>query len=883
MRRAIQPAISLERNAVSQADSPLLAEIRNSSWFRGLRGHPVRTRPHLTARIAEIAALHADAVAIREDQGTCSYGELVALAIAQRRLLERNGVNPGDVVALSGPVSIPFVSAMLGTWLAGAIAFPIDAAAPSLRNRALIAQTGTRHLFATGGVAAQEYGVPVIDACDAGAFVSRASTGDVDAVVNAPLTMPDAYIFCSSGSTGTPKAILGNHAGLSHFLAWQRDVFRIGPSDHCLVTTNTTFDVVLRDIFLVLTAGGCLHVAPNDMSNPLTTCAERAITCLHVTPTRLQAWLQARGVGEPLSALRHVFSAGEPMPAEVAALLHATAPNVGLVNLYGPTETTLAKFFHRVDRHAHRNPVPVGRPLDEVRCHVLGDDLKPCMPMQVGEVVIQTPYRSSGYLGATADQTARFVDIPGSADGVYFTGDLGFVDEAGVLTLSGRKDDQVKIRGVLVNPAEIEALLNDVAGILRTKVLPVGDTQLSRRLVAFYVPAGDAPLDARELGRHLAERLPPALIPRQFIPVRSMPMTANGKVDKARLLDSLTGLRSTRPGRSGDDLGARVAEFLHDIGVCGGDVDPDSLLHVDSLAAIALGHFLEHAAHCAVPAVTLAQCDSLSAIMAAVSLARREYADAAAADAAAADAAAADAGDDARPRLFAFPPLSGWGLIFKGLEAALPDYAVTSFDFIPSKDPPADYAERIARATSRQPVTLLGYSAGGNLAYEVTQRLESMGVEVRRLVLMDTAPRTHVIRRGEAELEQYAGSFVDYLFDIGFLSELAASLAGIVDVRRVAERKIVRYRNYLDGVVHDRPINADILLLSASSASEVDRDVARMWRRLSTGTVSELGGHGHHLAMLDRDNVHENAALIVRATRSAPGASIAISAAGPAA
>jgi len=147
-----------------------------------------------------------------------------------------------------------------------------------------------------------------------------------------------------------PKGVLGCHKGLSHFLQWQRQTFAIGPGDRVAQLTSLSFDVLLRDVFLPLTSGGTLCLpADGDEADPLTWLAQARVTVVHAVPTLLQSWLAGADAEADLRALRWLFLAGEPLSAALVRAWRDRFPGVAeIVNLYGPTETTLAKCFHRV-------------------------------------------------------------------------------------------------------------------------------------------------------------------------------------------------------------------------------------------------------------------------------------------------------------------------------------------------------------------------------------------------------------------------------------------------------------------------------------------------------------------------------------------------------
>jgi acyl carrier protein/NRPS condensation-like uncharacterized protein len=241
------------------------------------------------------------------------------------------------------------------------------------------------------------------------------------------------------------------------------------------------------------------------------------------------------------TALRWTFFAGEPLPGRVVQRWRAAFPCTEVVNLYGPTETTLAKCFYRVPEPVRGDVQPVGAPIPQTQALVLANGVRRCGIGEVGEIVIRTPFRSLGYLNHPEESRLRFRpnpfgDEPG--DLLYFTGDRGRYRRDGTLEILGRLDDQVKIRGVRVEPAEVRAALGRCPGVWESAVMAREVRPGDHRLVAYVVPRPDGPgfpLDPEALRRQLRQELPEALVPSTFVVLDALPLTPNGKVDRRAL------------------------------------------------------------------------------------------------------------------------------------------------------------------------------------------------------------------------------------------------------------------------------------------------------------------------------------------------------------
>ena len=513
----------------------------------------------VTDMIAEVASRNPGHQAVCRGDKSLTYWEMVERSRTIARRLIANGVQKGDVVAVSGTRSIGFIAATLGVFFGGGVLLTLDPQLPDYRRRLMIRETKARHIvYIDAGrhaVAAGESGdmssvthiMP-----DTGAVLQRDGfVPSPESVPLPPLSPSDpAYIFFTSGTTGVPKGVLGSHKGLSHFLHWQRKTFAIGPSDRFAQLTALSFDAVLRDIFTPLTGGAILCLPEHDdafSADTLPWLAKEHITALHLVPSVAESWLAHPPEGMAMSNLRVVFFAGEPLNDTLvrswrSLFVHAHT----IVNLYGPTETTLAKCFHVVPDDPAPGIQPLGRPLPDTQILVLGDNNRLCGIGEQGEIVIRTPFMSYGYINSNGETKARFVPNPFQEDGdgtVYYSGDLGCYRADGVLQYLGRRDDQVKVRGVRIEPGEIESVLLQHPLVRQAFVTVRDDQRGDKRLTAYLVvrTGPDATPDAIRI--FARKMLPAFMMPTAFVCIDSFPLTIVGKVDRKALPDPDHGTR----------------------------------------------------------------------------------------------------------------------------------------------------------------------------------------------------------------------------------------------------------------------------------------------------------------------------------------------------
>jgi amino acid adenylation domain-containing protein len=371
---------------------------------------------------------------------------------------------------------------------------------------------------------------------------------------------PDAgYVYFTSGTTGRPKGIRGSMRAVQHFVSWEIAEFAVVPGTRVSQLTSPGFDAFLRDAFVPLCSGGTICVPPAETTLVGERLAEwlaaARVELVHCVPTVFRTLYATQADAGTLPCLRTVLLAGEAMRGADVAWWRARFGDRELVNLYGPSETTMTKLFHRTDADdAGRRLVPVGRPMPGVAARVLhgaaGQD------GEIGEIEIEVPFPLLGYLDG---QPGGFV-----AGGRRFrTGDFGRLRPDGALELLGRRDRMVKVNGIRVEPGEIEGVLllhPDVHDAFVAAVETDNRTTLSAYLVAGQVADND-------LIGHARRHLPAVMVPTAIVRVSEIPRMLNGKVDARRL--PRPGATTLRPdsgnapsGELETDIAAMWAELL---------------------------------------------------------------------------------------------------------------------------------------------------------------------------------------------------------------------------------------------------------------------------------------------------------------------------------
>ncbi|GLZ39390.1 non-ribosomal peptide synthetase [Actinokineospora sp. NBRC 105648] len=516
--RAVVATPDLPVGALDLADP---AAVRRALEFSGTAG-PVSERSVtevFRARVWEAP----DAVAIVADGVEVTYRELDERSDALAGSLVAQGVSAESRVVVLMDRSPELVVATLAVLKAGGAYVPMHHGYPVERLRALAADTGAVLALTDSANAerAADLGIPVVRADASGAVVA------VD-VVPGQL----AYVIHTSGSTGVPKGVAVTHRDIVALV--EDSAFDTSAHRRVLLYAPHAFDASTYELWVPLLSGGTLVVAPAgdlDVDVLARVITENAVTGLWLTAGLFR--LVAEEAPHCLAGVREVWTGGDVVPVDAVRRVRSACPELTVVDGYGPTETTTFALTHKLfPADGVPAPMPIGRPLDAMRGYVLDRRLRPVEPGVIGELYLSGTGVARGYLdrpGATAE---RFVADPFSpGQRLYRTGDLARWADDGVLHYLGRTDQQVKLRGFRIEPGEVEAALTAAPGVTHAVVVARDE-----RLVAYTV--GDA--DPVTLNDLLSERLPAYMVPSAFLQLDALPLTANGKVDRAALPDPVS-------------------------------------------------------------------------------------------------------------------------------------------------------------------------------------------------------------------------------------------------------------------------------------------------------------------------------------------------------
>ncbi|MFC0058318.1 amino acid adenylation domain-containing protein, partial [Streptomyces actinomycinicus] len=498
------------------------------------------------------AAARPHAAAVVSGRTTTTYGELNERANRLAHHLIGQGIGPEDIVALSLPRSTELVVAVLAVLKAGAAYLPLDPQYPPARLAHMLTDarpglllTTTATDISTTGTATPPPAAQVPVATPT-LHLDTLDLSDHPAHDPATAFSPHhpAYVIYTSGSTGRPKGVVMPAGALLNLLEWHHTAVGGEPGARIAQFTAISFDVSAQEVLSALAFGKTLVVPDEDVRRDAARFAEwldeQRIEELFAPNLVLEALAEAAvEQGRSLPHLRVIAQAGEALtPSGTVREFHRSTPGRVLHNHYGPTETHVVT-AHTLGADPDGWPLsaPIGRPIARTRAYVLGSGLELTAPGVVGELYIAGAGVARGYLGRPGLTAERFVPDPYAPEPggrMYRTGDLVRRNADGELEFVGRADHQVKIRGFRIEPGEIENTLTDHPGLAQAAVITREDQPGRTRLVA-YVVAREAAVRAEDVRRFARERLPEHMVPSAVVLLERLPLTDNGKLDRAAL------------------------------------------------------------------------------------------------------------------------------------------------------------------------------------------------------------------------------------------------------------------------------------------------------------------------------------------------------------
>ncbi|MBW7473805.1 amino acid adenylation domain-containing protein [Paenibacillus oenotherae] len=791
--------------------------------------------------------------AIVQGKATLTYGQLNAKTNQLARKIRSLGVGSGDIVAVVADRTPEMVIGMIGIMKAGAAYLPIDPDYPGERIHYLLEDSSTSLLVARGSGLPEPlraFGGRVLNLEDGSSYAADDSKPDWNVEPGDP-----AYIIYTSGTTGKPKGVVVEHGSISNTVKWRRDEFAFGPHDRALQVISFAFDASVLSLFTPLASGAASYIAPlEEAKDPVALrriVADYGITHLTSVPNLFSTIIHLLEPHEAAS-LRSVILGGEPLPSGLAAAAKSKNAAVELVNEYGPTEGSVTSTFMRGIEP--ESSITIGGPIANMQVFIVNERLQ-LQPVGVrGELCIAGAGLARGYWNQPELTAEKFVPCPFlPGERMYRTGDAARWLPGGMIEYAGRIDQQVKVRGYRIELSEIEAVLLRAPGIREATVQALDDAQGHKFLCAYV--AADNEEAIRAVKASAADELPAYMLPAHFVALPKLPVTPNGKIDTRALpMPDMNVVRAEYAAPRNDEETRLVAIWEELLGVIPVGIH-DNFFEIggNSLKATILTAQIFEKLSVEIPFITIFQHPTIAELTSFIARHRIER-----------------SGDrpvtllnrpaSVKRTIFCFPPVAGYGFVYQELAVLLEEagVAVYGFDFIQDDDRIQKYVDHIRTLQPEGPYRLLGYSAGGNLAFGIARELEAAGCHVSDLIMLDAEPKKKTTNQTAQQMQDEVGKMIE--------EEGAGAQYGVYlqneTVRNTIANHMIGYVAFLNELDNKGKVGADIHFIESEGKGLNLLQRQLSWSKHTTGKQIKYKGAGPHEDMLEPAHLKANAELI---------------------
>lgn len=812
-----------------------------------LRERALRPLPpfeSINDRFAAVCATHGHQTAVVAEGRQISYATLAQHVDALAYRLAEQGVRQGDRVGVMMPRGIEWVTSLLALYHLGATYLPINPELPTARIRYMVENAQARLVITQHPDVVQDIDANLV------AFTLPDLSNVKERQPAATLTPEtEAYLIYTSGSTGHPKGVLVPHQGLvDEYIAMQKAA-QVTPSAHVMQSSALSFDVSCLEVRLALLSGATLVVADTNVMAGSSDALRQFLTAQHISHLFLTPSVLAAHATHALPDDVTLILTGEATPrATLERFQHCRH----VLNLYGPSEATVIS----INPCFTPQDMSLGRTIDSMRTYVLDPQQQLLPPGTVGELYTAGTGLATGYLGQPDITQKRFIaDLFCPDQRMYATGDLVYQTLDGRLLYMGRKDDQVKLRGLRIELEEVRNALLQYPDVEEAHVSIETHPEHGQLLVG-YVRANTS-IAQNALKASLRRTLPGYMVPSMIHTLDSLPLTANGKLDKRRLRDMLAQQRvtmDTQTDAANDQkitaTEAMICDIFASVLKCPSPVAPDqdffllgghSLLGFQVLQQVKaafgielnIAEFMEHATPRDVVRMIFSdhQYDSFAPLL------------------------CLRPGQPGHTPIFCFHPAGGIGWPYAGLLKYFPSewpvYVLQSPSLKDSHYQPEsleaiarDYIARMRSVQATGPYHLVGWSFGGHIAHTIGAMLQAEGERVDTLAMVDNYPRPStkftaddvVIlgRLAQAVLNKKAEEITDWDADLSNAMGLPKTQQKILDM-------VVREFKTALGLMQNCDIqhfDGDMFFIRAKEDTLRDADqVPAMWAPHISGEV----------------------------------------------
>ncbi|MBR8664605.1 bacitracin non-ribosomal peptide synthetase BacC [Bacillus paralicheniformis] len=776
-----------------------------------------------------------------------TYRELNEKSNQLARYLRDKGVKEDTIVAIMAERSPEMVVGIMGILKAGGAYLPIDPDYPEERIKYMLEDSGAAIILVDHK---QDLGTLHQEAVELTGDFSSYPADNLELAGN---TDSLAYIIYTSGSTGKPKGVMIRQRGLVNYITWAARVYVQGEQLDFALYSSIAFDLTVTSIFTPLISGNRVIVYQHSRDGePLIrkVFRDQKAGIVKLTPSHLSL---VKDMGASGSSIKRLIVGGEDLKTELAKeITERFHHNIEIYNEYGPTETVVGCMIYQYDAGRDRQvSVPIGKPASNVQLYIL-DERQEVQPVGIaGELYISGDGVAKGYLNKPELTSEKFLPnpfLPGER--MYRTGDLARMRPDGHIEYLGRIDHQVKIRGYRIELGEIEHQLLRHSDIKEAAVAAKTDQSNDQVLCAYVVSERD--ITQEDIKAFLVKELPEYMVPSYLLKLDELPLTPNGKVDLKALPEpdrSAGALLEYEPPRH--ELEEKMAAIWEDIlnieliGINANifDIGANSLNIMSFVSRLyaELGFRVPFKDIFSKPTIK-----ELSDFLKHAQDLLKDYTD---------DCMQLTRAEEGGKNLFCFPPAASMGIAYMGLAKYLKQHSVYSFNFIPSANRVRKYADIIKNIQGEGPYTLIGYSSGGILAFDVAKELNRQGYEVEDLIIMDSKYRTKAEKHQFTE-EEYREE-ISKTFELEKYRDAEKLLSDyLVDL-------VMKSYVYIQNTVTTGAIDGHISYIK-SSDNQRDENMM-MWEKAASKTFTVVQGAGTHMQMISKshpDILERNARLI---------------------
>ncbi|AOX02682.1 hypothetical protein BJP34_27465 [Moorena producens PAL-8-15-08-1] len=726
-----------------------------------------------------------DAIAVVFDQQQLTYHQLNQRANQLAHHLQNLGVGPEVLVGICVERSVQMVVGLLGILKAGGAYVPLDPNYPHQRLSYMLADSGVEVLLTQQSLleSLPSHTAQMVCLDSDWRAIEQYSGQNLDVGVTSDNL---AYVIYTSGSTGKPKGTMILHSGVGNYLSWCTKAYNVADSEGSTVNSSIGFDATITSLFSPLLVGRKVVLLPEEgeiEALKAALCSGTKFSLVKITPAHLEILSYLLAHEQVTIENKAFIIGGEALSANHIKFWQKYAPQIRLINEYGPTETVVGCCIYEVGGKTFSGGnIPIGRPIANTQIYILDKHLQP-VPIGVpGELYIGGDGLARGYLKRPELTSEKFIHNPfcnSKSQRLYKTSDLARYLRDGNIEFLGRIDNQVKIRGFRIELGEIEAVLSSHPHIQQTVVIAREDIPGNKRLVAYIVSQSES-LSTNQLREFLKQKLPEYMVPSAFVTLDTLPLTPNGKVDR-KSLPAPDGVVTSveeyvAPRTPTEEIIANIFANvlgLQDVGIH----DNFFELGGHSLLAVRLMSQIKQQFQINLPLATLFQSPTIEQLASLLGSSVNTQN----------PILVGIKTSGNQPPLFCIHPVGGnllcYAELARHLDQDYPVYGLQSLGLDGQQQPltsveemASHYIQAIQQIQPQGSYHLIGWSFGGVIAYEMAQQLQTKNTSVALLTLIDSYVPTLIRKPSEIDQAMIVNLFIGWSMGGVIAYEMAQQL-----------------------------------------------------------------------------------------------------------